>query len=183
MNIAVLSYDGILMCRPDTSRDHNGEDLHMDLKYGPLSFAPAMFCRIDRPAKCADLKFAPRHYSQAGFGLLIYPEDVIAQEGLSPALVFDHTSYLPSEMYEKQLLCGEGLFKLWKDSAQIYKSGETSTDCLDKALVKVTSRMLLRTGDLLVYELSEKMPLCDAEASISGTFNDKKILDFNIIIR
>ena len=118
MNIVVFSSDSNVFVRPDTTWERDNEDLYVPEFINTLSWTPVLFARISKPGRSISSKFASRYYDGIGYGVLLYPEDLISKgpEGFASACCVDHTSFLTFPTYPPTRLDGQdGRFNLSKD--------------------------------------------------------------------
>lgn len=183
MNIVVRTYSGKTLVRPDTSRDHNGEDLYVPDFIDSLSFTPVITARMARAGKCVGEKFAHRYFDGIGFGMLMYPDCLLdgSAESFAQASCLDHSSYLP---LPASAVDGRNVFSIFCNGREIFRSEPTGSSLLEKALAECTRLCFVRTGDYLAAEMQELSPLCrraDGRIRIEAYSNKEKILDYNII--
>lgn len=185
MNIVVRTYTGKIIVRPDTSRDHNGEDFYVPEFVDTLEFAPVIFAHICRAGKFIERKFAPRYYDSVSFGLLFYPSALLdgSEEGFACASCLDHTSYLPVPLRDKS--AASDSFEILADGKTISRIDGPGCSLIDRALEDAGRICLTRTGDFIAAELAPRTALCsrkDGTIHLSGRYNDNDIiLDFKII--
>lgn len=182
MNYIVKCYGGGIVFRPDTSRKRDEDDLYVPEFIDALSYSPVVYLKLDRPGKCIAKRFASRYYSTVGFGLLLYPEDIIASEGYASAICIDRLSCIPAEF--QSLSCLGAGFALTKDSDPLFLCTRIDTSLLDGAIELASSRCFLRTGDVLAVELQARAALCrraDERCTLRGSIAQAENLAFNII--
>lgn len=185
MNIIVKTSDGGLMVRPDTTWEKDNEDFFPPEFVERLTYTPVLFARVSKPGRSVGLQFADRYFDSVGFGILLYPENLIdgKETGLCEATMIDHTSFLPSPMYNRVTLGQEGnRFILQKNGKTIFQYEEGNVNMIKEALSQATRYIFIRTGDLIAIELDGRKPLCGKEdTSISATWCENSILDFKIV--
>lgn len=188
MNIPVLTASGRVIVRPDTSWERDNEDVFLPDFVDELSWTPVLFARVSKPGRSVAAKFADRYYDGIGYGVLLYPEDMIdgSPEGFACASCLDHTSFLPFPIYNKVTLGREGnVFEVKKDGEGIFSYNSGNEEMVAKAIEEVTRFCYIRTGDLIAIELSPRVPLCsrkDGQCHITGRYCDNVVLDFNAIL-
>ena len=187
MNIVVLSVVGNVMVRPDTTWEKDGEDLYVPEFIQSLKYSPVLFARISKPGRSISKKFASRYYDAIGYGILLYPTDLleIPEQGWACASCMDHTSFLPYPLYSPITL-GNPIneFTIKKNSKTIYKRQTDSTEIIEKAIEQVSSICYLRIGDIVAIEFEKPMLICSKEDNISKIdtyYCDNQTLDFKII--
>ncbi len=151
-----------------------------------LTYSPVLFARILKPGRSVGRKFASRYYDSVGFGVLLYPENMLdgTPEGYAQAICLDHTSFLPTPMFLPQRLEEDGRFSLFRNEVELFTFDRPSLNMIEDALVEATKLLYIRTGDLIAVELSDRKPLTnrtDSVTHITGTFGQDKVLDFQII--
>lgn len=196
MNIAILTHDGTVECRPDTTWEREDRDIYAPDFVTGYTYSPVLFARVCKAGKCIGSKFTDRYYDAVNYGVLLYSvlEDVEEASGRSlTSSVMDHTSVLPFPLYDKAVLGNkDNMFSLEADEKNAAgKSMLFSTDCgspeiIDSALQKVSSFLSLRIGDIVAAELNAPVPLISRESldriRLSGTFCGNSLFDFNIIM-
>jgi len=191
MNIVVRTANGNIIVRPDTTWEKDNEDLYLPDDVETLTYTPIMFVRVSRPGRSVGIKFVKRYYDYVNFGILLYPENYIqvGEEGFACASCLDHTSFLPSPLYNPITIGVPGnQFVIYgeKDSKEKLFSFEPSgLEEIENAFVQASKHVYLRTGDMVAIELAERKLLMrkeDKKMNISGTWCNNPLLDFNIII-
>ena len=172
--------------RPDTTWEKDNEDFYPPEFVDELTYSPVLFARILKPGRSVGRKFASRYYDSVGFGVLLYPENMLdgTPEGYAQAICLDHTSFLPSPMFPPQRLEDDGKFRLFRNEQESFTFDHPSLNMIEDALVEATRLLYIRTGDLIAVELSDRKPLTnrtDSVTHITGTFGQDKVLDFQII--
>lgn len=172
--------------RPDTTWEKDNEDFYPPEFVDELTYSPVLFARILKPGRSVGRKFASRYYDSVGFGVLLYPENMLdgTPEGYAQAICLDHTSFLPTPMFQPQRLEEDGRFSLFRNEVELFAFDHPSLNMIEGALVEATKLLYIRTGDLIAVELSDRKPLTnrtDSVTHITGTFGQDKVLDFQII--
>lgn len=187
MNIIVKTSSGRIVVRPDTTWEKDNEDFYPPEFVDELTYSPVLFARILKPGRSIGRKFAGRYYDSVGFGVLLYPENLIdgSPESYAQAICLDHTSFLPAPFFPPSSLEGKGCkFKLECEGKELFTSEEVSLNMIEDAIVEATKMLYIRTGDLIAIELADRSPLTNRPAATShltGTFGSSKVLDFQII--
>ena len=186
MNIIVKTSSGKITVRPDTTWEKDNEDFYPPEFVNELTYSPVLFARILKPGRSVGKKFASRYYDSVGFGVLLYPENMLdgTQEGYAQAICLDHTSFLPSPMFPPERLEKNGHFRLFRNEQDLFTFDQPSLNMIEDAIVEATKLLYIRTGDLIAIELSDRKSLInrtDSETHITGTFGQDKVLDFQII--
>lgn len=187
MNIVVLTDSGKTIVRPDTTWERDCEDLYVPEFVESLSWTPVIFARVSKPGRSVGLKFADRYYDGIGFGVLLYPDDLMdgSAEGYACASCLDHTSFLPYPVKDKALLKeGTMSLSLSKGEEEIFRGEIADAGIIEKAIAEVTRFCYIRTGDLIAIELRPRGPLCsraDCRCDLSGSLCGDNSLVFKIV--
>lgn len=186
MNIIVKTSSGHITVRPDTTWEKDNEDFYPPEFVDELTYSPVLFARILKPGRSVGRKFASRYYDSIGFGVLLYPENMLdgTPEGYAQAICLDHTSFLPTPMFSPQRLEEDGRFSLFRNDVELFTFDRPSLNMIEDALVEATKLLYIRTGDLIAVELAPRKPLTirpDVSSHITGTFDNNEIIDFQII--
>ncbi len=186
MNIIVKTASGHITVRPDTTWEKDNEDFYPPEFVDALTYSPVLFARVLKPGRSVGGKFASRYYDSVGYGVLLYPENLLddTPEGYAQAICLDHTSFLPSPTFPPLKLEEDGQFRLLRNGQELFSFDQPSLNMIEDALVEATGLLYIRTGDLIAIELAARKPLAtrhDANIRITGTFGHDKVLDFRII--
>lgn len=190
MNIVVKTAAGRCIVRPDTTWEKDNENFFPPEFVNSLSWSPVLFARICKPGRSVGEKFAGRYYDEINYGVLLYPDEMLdgSDEGYAQACCLDHTSFLPSPGFPKDILEKNEEFRLFvnKDGAEELLFSHSGADDLmiRTAIAEMTRFVYIRTGDLLAIELQTRRPLCqrsDAEVCLSGTYGKAETTGFRII--
>ena len=186
MNIIVKTSSGHITVRPDTTWEKDKEDFYPPEFVDVLTYSPVLFARVLKPGRSVGRKFASRYYDSVGYGVLLYPENMLdgSPEGYAQAICLDHTSFLPAPTFPPQRLEGDGRFSLFRNGVEIFTFGHPSLNMIEDALVEATQLLYIRTGDLIAIELAPRLPLAARPAAsthVTGILGYDKVLDFQII--
>ena len=186
MNIIIKTSSGHITVRPDTTWEKDNEDFYPPEFVDELTYSPVLFVRVLKPGRSVGKKFASRYYDSVGYGVLLYPENMLdgTPEGYAQAICLDHTSFLSAPMFPPQRLEEDGQFRLFRNETGIFTFDQPSLNMIEEALVQATRLLYIRTGDLIAIELTARKPLAtrlDTNTHVTGTFGHDKILDFQII--
>lgn len=173
MNIIVKTASRHYIVRPDTTWERDFEDFFPPEFVSSLGFTPVLTARISKPGRSVGKKFAERYYDFAGFGVLLYPYDLLdgSAEAFACASCLDHTSFI--KMPEKPV-SELASFKLKTENGTIFEWGkqEEVSAMLEEAISEATKYIYIRTGDLIAIELDEIKPLFSrkgiAQTVVSG---------------
>ena len=181
MNIIVKPYGSELCyCRPDTTWERENRDFYSPECVNEVLWTPVVFARISKAGKCIGGKFAARYYDAVGCGMLMYGGKDIAFGSC-----IDHTSILPSPLYNPEVLDEVKEFDVETGAEDRYTFvlSETRT-LLEGAICKASQLTSLRIGDYVAVELAALARLadkCAGEVSVKGTFCENEIFGFKII--
>lgn len=166
MNVAVLTFSGCTVVRPDTTRIKEGEDTYLPDDVICVSWSPVLFARVSRPGRCISARFAPRYWDIAGVGVLLYPENYISSgpEGFACASCLDHTTLLSAPYADRGALGGMD-FGLRIDSATVF-STELSAGLMDAAIAQVSGHCFLRNGDYVCVELAPRETVLSSPGTV-----------------
>lgn len=198
MNIIVKTASGHVIVRPDTTWEKDSEDFFPPEFVDGITWSPVLFARISKPGRSIGRAFTGRYYDAAGFGVLLYPENLVdgSAEGFATASCLDHTSFLPAPFFAPVTLGSrDNEFKVDKDGAGIFSChpgeectcGKVSPDLIEDAVAESSRMVYFRTGDLIAIELEPRTRLCAREdgpnssTRITATWCDRPTLDFNIV--
>lgn len=186
MNIIVKTSSGHITVRPDTTWEKDNEDFYPPEFVDELTYSPVLFARVLKPGRSVGVKFASRYYDSVGYGVLLYPENMLdgSPESYAQATCLDHSSFLPSPTFPPQRLKEDGQFRLFRNETEIFTFDQPSLNMIEDTLVQATKLLYIRTGDLIAIELASRKPLTthhDASTHVTGTFGHDKTLDFQII--
>jgi len=143
MNIIVKAFGGGIFVRPDTTLEKDNDNFYVPDFVNRIDLSPVIFARISKPGKYISEKFVGRYYESFNHGLLLYPRGLcVEDEEFAGSLCLDHTSYLPLPLLPAEALTKEERYTI------------------EKAIVLVSTRCLLRTGDLVAVETERRKELC-----------------------
>lgn len=185
MNIVVNTYTGKCIVRPDTTWEKDNEDFYPPEFVERISCTPVLFARVSKPGRSVGERFASRYYDAIGYGVLLYPENMLdgSEEGYACASCVDHTSFISFPGSEPSCLEGEA-FTLSRGGEEIFSTTGCTRAMIEKAIAEVTKYVYIRTGDVIAIELSPRMPLLerkDGTVSVKGCFMGTNTIDFNVI--
>ena len=187
MNIPVITANGKVIVRPDTTWERDNEDVYLPEFVDSLSWTPVFFARVSKPGRSIGEKFASRYYDAIGYGVLLYPENLIdgSEEGFACACCLDKTSFLPFPLYNPVTLGVPGNeFVLSSEDRELFRSSAGSRELAEQALVKASSYCYLRVGDIVAVELQPRAKLCtrtDGSVRVKGTWCENPTVDFQVI--
>ena len=185
MNIAVLTAEGNVVVRPDTTRIKDSEDAYLPDFVDKVDWAPVVYTRVTKPGKSVALRFASRYFSTFGVGALLYPhytEGGSAQD-YARSLCLDRTSALNLQTCEDTP--GPADIAVLRDGNAIFALSTDISHLLEGAVSEVTRYCSIRTGDLLAVELQPCESLCrrgDAVPLLSGTVNGQERIKLKVVL-
>lgn len=143
MNIFVLTYEGRVVVRPDTTWVRKYEDFYVPDFVDSLSVSDVVCAKVSRPGKCISERFAERYFEQMGTGLLLCPENVLdgSEQAYAEALCVGHTSYIPVPETSKE------------------EFSDSERAMIRKAFVAVSRMCIIRNGDFIAVETGARTPL------------------------
>lgn len=186
MNIPVLTYSGKVVVRPDTTWKRDDDSFYAPEFVERVTWAPVVYARISRPGRSIGERFAGRYYDGIGFGVLLYPENLIdgSAEGFATASCLDHTSFLCHPAFGMECLGDPAsVFKLMEGGTELFSFNPGNAGFIDKAVAEVTRYCYIRNGDFLAMELAPRSTLCtrgDSAVELSASYRGNRILDFKV---
>ncbi len=186
MNIVVLTANRKVVVRPDTTLKKSSDDLYVPDFIDSIGWSPVLFARVSKPGKCIGSRFATRYYDSINYGLLLYPETLIdgSEEGYARACCLDHTSFLPSPMYNRVTLGQEGnKAEFSRNGSPLFSTSFAQAAAVEEMLTETSQFCYLRTGDLVCMELRPREHLCargEDGCHITGTCCGNFLLDFEV---
>lgn len=190
MNILTQTFVRRIVCRPDTTWEKDNEDFYPPEFVEALNYAPVFFAHIRKPGRSVQKKFAGRYFDGIGFGILLYPKNIMdcSPEGYAEALCLDKTSYLPAPCIssaEYSSLPSETEFILKKNEHILFRCALPPLSMAEDAIVRASRLAYIRTGDIVAIELAANSPLThksEGRAAIeSEQIGPAGKLDFSII--
>ncbi|MDD7455171.1 MAG: hypothetical protein PUK70_02820 [Bacteroidales bacterium] len=190
MNILTKTFGGRIVCRPDTTWEKDNADFYPPQFVEALTYAPVFFAHILKPGRSVQKKFAGRYFDGIGFGILLYPQNIMdgSPEGYAEALCLDKTSYLPAPCIspaEYSSLPSETEFILKKNEHILFRCAIPPLSMVEDAIVQASRLAYIRTGDAVAIELAARSPLMQKselrDTIASGQVGSGGKLDFSII--
>lgn len=168
MNIAVLTANGRVIVRPDTTRVKDGEDSYLPEFVNTVEWSPVLYTRIIKSGKSVSPRFAERYFDSFNVGLLLYPSDFIdgSEEGYACASCLDHTSVINLQFFPlKSEENTHNKFVININNIVSCINIEDITSALNRAITEITKYCWLRVGDIAALELAPREFLCDRSGS------------------
>ncbi|MBP5235315.1 MAG: hypothetical protein J6Z20_04940 [Bacteroidales bacterium] len=173
MNIALKTYSGAIVVRPDTTWERDNEDLFLPDFVTGLEFTPVLAIQVTRPGRSISAKFAGRYYGNTGYGVLLYPKDLLkGEEGFAEASCMDHTSFIAMPDADRR----SEAFVLECNGQKVFEGDGAGID-IDALIAEITKRIYIRTGDIVAIELAPRKALPHGNLRITGAS-----VDFNVIM-
>lgn len=192
MNITVKPYGlDSFVCRPDTTWERECRDFFSPGFVKRLMYTPVAFARISKAGKYISGKFVPRYYDGLGFGILLYPGEILESgtpQSVASASILDHTSLLPFPLYLPEVFRTDGnLFTFSKDGVEIFRTttGKKLMDEMEKGIADASTFVSMRIGDLVACELAAPQLLVtrdEKKAGISAYFCGNELFRLSVII-
>lgn len=188
MNIIARPYgSSSCYCRPDTTWERENRDFYVPDGITEVRWAPVVFARISKAGKCIGKKFVERYYDSFNFGALLYcVKDTSAPAELAFTSIVDHSSILPSPLYNTIVMEGEdNEYIVRRNGKEIFRCGTSSVrQLLEETIVSSSGLTSLRIGDYVAAELDDLHVMsasADGETSLKATFCNNEIYNLKII--
>jgi len=182
MNIAVFSEkSGEFYIKPDNTLVRGESDFFVPDIVERISISGALVIKIQKAAKFISAGFAERYYREVGFGILIYPENLLENSSAISSglpLSLDHTAYITDELIDKLSLNGEVNFSFGSFHFK-YNVNCYSLDIANSAVEHISRYCSLKSGDLIFIELSKRTEVKITDA-VSLNYSGRLSLDFLI---
>ena len=78
-----------------------------------------------------------------------------------------------------------GGFRVNAGVTEVFRTDGEGAAAIENAISEASSRIYMRTGDLVAIELAPRKALCvreDGNVEVTGFFGDKQVLGFHIIV-
>ena len=191
MNIIVKPYDSSLCyCRPDTTWERENKDFYSPECVNEIHWTPVVFIRISKAGKCIGKKFVSRYYDEFGYGALLYCHTEGGNNGAAFTSCADHTSLLPSPLYNTETMESEGnVYEVLKNGEVIFRNSGTELmhsekEMIEEAICKASTLTSLRIGDFVAVELAPADLIASKEeesVSFKATYNENTLYDLKLI--
>lgn len=184
MNIIVRTYNGNIVFRPETTWKRGDDAVYLPEFVDSVEAAPVAFVRICKAGRSVAGKFASRYYDAVGYGMLLYPVELMnsGPEGFAAACCMDHTSFLSLPCLDKMSLgAGELLVSSGSDTCRYKVPG---ADEIENAIELATRCCYIRTGDFLAVELETRRPLSNRQQPpvfVEGSYEGTPLFDFKVV--
>lgn len=186
MNIIARPYGSErCYCRPDTTWERENRDFYVQEGIEAIHWAPVAFVRISKAGKCIGPKFAERYYDSFNFGMLMYCGGDSMQD-IAFTSCADHTSILPSPLYNPIVMEGEdNVYEVSISGNKAFGCGVTDIrQMLEEALCKASKFTSLRIGDYVAVELAPITLMAEkatGDVCVKGRFCNNELYDFKVI--
>lgn len=185
MNIIVKTSSGHCLVRPDTTWERDNENLYLPEFSSRTGFTPVIYSKICKSGRSVGKKFAARYYDDSGFGVLLYPEELIdgSPEGFAQASCTDHTSFMTLPASGSVPFEGGSRFTLEVAGSETFSCSGIDRSVIEDAICEASKYIYLRTGDIIAVELAPRMTVTIEEGKIRflGRLNENIVTDFEII--
>lgn len=187
MNIIVKTYNDKICFRPDTTWKERDDAAYLPEFVNSVSAAPVLFIRIRKAGRSVSAKFADRYYDAVGYGMFLYPDDLLQDgpEGFACASCMDHTTFISYPLKETSVLGTEGFgLRICKDGEELFCCPSPSAVKVEESIELASSHCYLRTGDFLAVELGPLQRLCtrdEGECQVVGYSGGSLSFDFKIV--
>lgn len=154
MNIVTVPYNSdFYYIRPDISLNRDSNDYFCPDEVTEITVAPFVYIRMDKAGKAISYKFAGRYCSQIGYGVNLTAQSLINKDypmSFLTANSLDNTTYVSKLYLPEEFPAND----LQDNSLQILNTEEL-IDRFHKQIEKITRLTSVRTGDLILLELTE----------------------------
>ena len=189
MNFFILTSEGKVITRPDSTRNKDNGDYFIPTDVDCLGYAPVIFARMIKTGKMIGREFAERYYDAIAFGILLYP--ALTSKNGQPHYCkatcgcFDKTSLLPLPMYNPITLTKEdNPFTLTGNGRMLFSCDmKGKKDTVADAIVSCSQHSTIHKGDLVLAELSEVTTLRtrqEGDFHIIATFCNNETIDIEL---
>lgn len=188
MNIAVLTAEGKVVVRPDTTRIKDSEDAYLPDFVNRVDWTPVIYTKIIKSGKCIAERFASRYFDSFNVGVLLFPADLAdgSEQGYASASCMDRTSALNMQTANKiEVNTDPNKIVIRCNNGVIFSDYQDVETILTSAITKVSQICLLRIGDMLAVELQPRKELLkkgDGSPVITGYINEKEKLVFKVVL-
>lgn len=189
MNFFILTSEGKVITRPDSTRNKDNGDYFIPTDVDYLGYAPIIFARMIKTGKMIGREFAERYYDAISFGILLYPALTVknGQPHYCKATCgcFDKTSLMPLPMYNPITLDKEdNIFNFKGDDSMLFSCDMIGMkDKVADAIVSCSLHSTIHKGDLVLAELSDVTTLIarpDGDLHIAATFCSNETIDIDL---
>jgi hypothetical protein len=163
MNIVTVPYNSdFYYIRPDISLNRDSNDYFCPDEITEITVAPFVYIRMDKAGKAISFKFAGRYCSQIGYGVNLTAQSLVNKDypmSFLTANSLDNTTYV-SKLYLPQEFPAD-LLKNNNLQENIFLDFN-ATELIErfyKQIEKITRLTSVRTGDLIILELAEPVPV------------------------
>ncbi len=162
MNIIVRTYSQKVIVRPDTTLVRNEEDFYPPEFVSTLDCTPVVFARISKAGRSVGRQFASRYYDALGYGVLLYPVDLMTgdEEDFACASCLDHSSYLPPELVDRESFNWDGGVRVLRDGEEFFCCDGVSAALIEDAISQASRYVYVRRGDYIAIELAKRSFFC-----------------------
>ena len=189
MNFFILTSEGKVITRPDSTRNKDNGDYFIPTDVDWLGYTPVIFARMIKTGKMIGREFAERYYDAIAFGILLYPALTVknGQPHYCKATCgcFDKTSLMPLPMYNPVTLDKvDNVFSFKGGDNMLFNCDMRGMkDKVADAIVACSLHSTIHKGDLVLAELAEISTLRtrnEGDMHIAATFCSNEIIDIDL---
>ena len=157
MNIIAVRKDGSFRFRPDSTLNHQFLDYYRPDAVTALAAVPVIYTRLTKAGKCVAERFAHRYFDSFAFGFLIDDRT----DGVPEAMTFsmDQTSFMGMDFRPLDDLAGCRFSFAINGETRCTLPSDFQPERFGEAIAAITSRSMLRLGDIVALDLSEAMDI------------------------
>jgi len=178
VNIVVVSHNtGNFFFKPDNTLVRDSKDFFPPGFVTDISVALSVVVKISRSSKCTLREYAGRYYNEWGFGLILYPENLLVEKAIS----MDNTAYVTEKLLPIDKINNIGQLNFLLDNTLVFDNtiGDNFQTEINKSIEDISKYSSLKSGDLIYIEATERIP-----ASIGNrlkvSYSGQTYLDFCI---
>lgn len=189
MNFFILTSEGKVITRPDSTRNKDNGDYFIPTDVDWLGYAPVIFARMIKTGKMIGREFAERYYDAIAFGILLYPALTVknGQPHYCKATCgcFDKTSLMPLPMYNPVTLDKvDNVFSFKGGGDMLFNCDMRGMkDKVADAIVACSLHSTIHKGDLVLAELAEISTLRtrnEGDLHVAAAFCNNEIIDIDL---
>ncbi len=188
MNFLILTAEGKVIARPDSTRNKDNGDYFVPTDVHSLGFAPVVYARMSRTGKMIGREFTHRYYDATAFGILLYPSTSAEDNPhycKATSSVFDKTSLLPLPMYNPVTLeRAENIFRISVNGKEVFNRSTVGiSSLLEDALTACSSHSTIHKGDFVIAELDTVKTLSkrsEGNFHLGATFCGNETIDIDV---
>lgn len=172
--------------KPDSSLVRDSKDFFPPDFVKEISVALSVVVKIAKAAKHTPSEHANRYYNEWGFGLILYPENLLKSAcvnlfSIGKALSPDNTAYVTDRFLSIDEIRKIDYLKFTIDNIVLFNNIleiDFQTE-IDKSIEEVSKYSSLKSGDLIFIEIIERVPV-NIGNNLKLSYSDQVYLDFCI---